>query len=301
MSTHLRAERSEESQQVAPFTGEGAYHGSSKARARPAAPRPPDVPEMTPSTLARYAKAAAGERVAFARFRARFPDLYEVKRTLPVPAQEEVRADAVTFVWCPFEEARGLAGPLTRTVLDAMEPFLERRKRFVYVDSKLQFFRQGDLPVDSQLWHVDGTIAVRDQRSLDLGYPLLHDMRARMLGPAAPPTYLVYQSSHHCATQFVTEPVELELPDFLTSFDLLDRLVRELDPARTAQPAGSIVRFDGLSLHRAVPAEADGWRLWLRVVETDREARVDPSVISCYGTVFRGGRDRGGPPRPSAP
>lgn len=287
MSTHLRVDRTQDSQPTAAFTGEGAYHGASKSRGAPVAPPPPDVPEMTATTLARYAPAAPGQQVAFERFQARFGNLYDVKRILPVPTQEEVRADEVTFVWCPFEEARKLAGPLSRAVLDAMEPFLERTKRFVYIDSKIQFFRKGDLPVDSRLWHVDGTIAVRDHRSQALGYQLLHDMRARMLGSAAPPTYLVYQSSYHCATQFVTEPVTFELPDFLTSFDLLDQLVRERDPAHTAQPAGSIVRFDGLSLHRAVPATEDGWRLWLRLVETDREARVDPSVINCYGTVFR--------------
>ena len=52
-------------------------------------------------------------------------------------------------------------------------------------------------------------------------------------------------------------------------------------------PAAAIVRFDGLSLHRATEASEPGWRLWIRCVETDREVRLDRAIIECYGTVFR--------------
>ncbi len=53
--THLRAEHTRETQKVAPFTGEGAYHGSTRRRA-PAKPRAPQpiVDEMAPTTLATY-------------------------------------------------------------------------------------------------------------------------------------------------------------------------------------------------------------------------------------------------------
>ena len=58
-------------------------------------------------------------------------------------------------------------------------------------------------------------------------------------------------------------------------------------PACAPQPAGAIVRFDGLSLHRAVAASEAGWRLWIRCVETDRQVQLDADIIECYGTVFR--------------
>ena len=115
----------------------------------------------------------------------------------------------------------------------------------------------------------------------------MHDMMARMRGPASPPTYLTYQSSNHCATLFVTEPVTLRLPALIGNFDELDRMVRALDPACAPQPAAAIVRFDGLSLHRAVAASEAGWRLWIRCVETDRQVQLDADIIECYGTVFR--------------
>ena len=291
MNTYLKVERTEEAQKVAAFTGEGAYHGSTKTR--DILPREqiyiPEVAEMFPSTLANYSQVSdsTSEKAAFANFLARFPNLYEVKKVLPIPTQEEIRNDTVTFCWCPLEQAIQEAGPLTKSVLQEMERHLERKKKFVYIDSKIQYFQPNDLPVDSKLWHVDGTIAVRDQRATDLGYTLLHDMRARMRGSAAPPTYLAYQSSHHCATQFAMEPVSVTLPDFIPSFDGLGLLVREINPTVQAQPAGSIVRFDGFSLHRAVPAQAAGWRLWIRCIETDREVHLNSSIIHCYGTVFR--------------
>ncbi|HVH97435.1 MAG TPA: hypothetical protein VM869_01950, partial [Enhygromyxa sp.] len=155
------------------------------------------------------------------------------------------------------------------------------------IDSKIQYFERGDVPVDSQHWHVDGSITVRGPEVERLGHGVLHDMKARLLNPAISPKYLSYQSSQHCATMFVTEPVTLRLPALIPNFDQLDRMVRARNPACAPQPAGAIVRFDGLSLHRAVTASESGWRLWIRCVETDREVQLDADIIECYGTVFR--------------
>lgn len=280
MTTSLKMDHSTLTQKVEAFTGEGAYHGST----RNSSVRPPryEVLEMRPTTLSKYANGGP-----FEEFTARFPNLYEVKAQLPVPTQEQMRNDGVTFCWCPLEEAIQQAGPLTKSVLMEMSKHVEGKKKYVYVDSKIQYFQKGDLPVDSKLWHVDGTIAVRDQRVKELGYEMLHDMRARMVGDVEPPKYLAYQSSTHCATEFAVEPVTVQLPDFITSFDGLDRLVQEYQPLAVAQPAASIVSFDGYSLHRAVPAKADGWRLWVRLIETDREVKLNTDIITCYGTVFR--------------
>lgn len=277
--------RSIPDQKVAAFTGEGAYHGSTKPRPQQIQPaRPALVEEMRPTTLEAYAARGTSQ---IADFEATFPDRYEVKATLPVPTQDEIANDGVTFCWCLIDEAIEEAGPLTRRVLEEMNRHLRRAKRFVYIDSKIQWFETGDVPVDSQHWHVDGSIAVRDDRVQALGHRLLHDMRARLEGEAAPPTYLAYQSSTHCATQFATAPVSLRMPELIPNFDELDARVRALDPACEAQPPSSIVAFDGLSLHRAVAATSAGWRLWIRCSETDHEIRLNPSIVECYGTVFR--------------
>ena len=283
MNTSLKLTKSEETQKIAAFTGEGAYHGSTKGNDS-VPPIVDTVAEATPYTLQRYADKKIKE---FGLFKAKFPNRYEVKSILPAPTQEEVKNDDVTFVWSPIEEAIREAGPLTKSVLLEMEKHLERKKKFVYIDSKIQYFEAGDLAVDSKLWHVDGTIAIRDQRARDLGYNILHDMKARMTGFADPPTYMAYQSSLHCATEFVVEPMEIYLPDCIPNFDLLDKTVTEAGPVVESQPQGSIVRFDGLSLHRAIPAIGNGWRLWVRCVETDREIKLNSSIINCYGTVFR--------------
>ncbi|MFT3698723.1 MAG: hypothetical protein QM831_36590 [Kofleriaceae bacterium] len=267
-------------QKVAPFTGEGAYHGSTKPRGPSAIPATPPVDEMRPTTLERGI-------TQIADFTATFPNHYAVATTLPVPSQAEIEADGITFCWSLIDDAIAAAGPLTRRVLEAMTAHLRRTKRFIYIDSKIQWFEAGDTPVDSQHWHVDGSIASRDHRVHALGYELLHDMRARFAHPS-PPVYLAYQSSTHCATQFATAPVTLALPELIPSFDLLDERVRAIDPPCVSQPPSSIVAFDGLSLHRAVPATSAGWRLWIRCTETDHEIRVNPSIIDCYGTVFRG-------------
>jgi hypothetical protein len=279
----VKRTRSIANQKIAAFTGEGAYHGSTKPRpATPFVP-PPLVEEMRPTTL--EAHAARGQ-TAIGDFDATFPNHYAVAAQLAVPSQDAIANDGVTFCWAPIEQAIAEAGPLTRSVLLEMQPHLRRDKRFVYIDSKIQWFEAGDIPVDSRHWHVDGSIAVRDERVLALGHRLLHDMRARLERPA-PPTYLAYQSSSHCATQFATQPVTVRLPDLIPTFDELDVRVRALEPACEPQPAGSIVAFDGKSLHRAVAATSTGWRLWIRCSESDHEVRLNPALVDCYGTVFR--------------
>ena len=281
MKTFLRQDRSQATQVVVPFTGEGAYHGSTKPRPQPkrAAPPPgPIVDEMRPTSL---------ESGSFEDFDALFPNRCETLVELPVPSQAEIRDDGVTFCWCPIDEAIREAGPLTKRVLSEMQARLGGGKQYVYIDSKIQYFEPGDVPVDSRHWHLDGTITARGPEVERMGHGVVHDMKARLCGSAVPPQYLSYQSSEHCATRFVTEPVTLRMPALIPNFDQLDRDVRALAPADAAQPAGAIVRFDGLSLHRAVAANAAGWRLWVRCVETDREVRLSRSIIECYGTVFR--------------
>lgn len=284
--TSLRKQHSIETQEVMPFTGEGAYHGSTSKRTSAAAPRAPQpvVEEMRPSTLDRFRLDAPGP---IADFEATFPNVYAVERVLPVPTQDEVRDDGVTFCWCPLAEALPLAGPLTRRVLEAMQGLLVGDKRYVYVDSKIQYFEPGDVPVDSQHWHIDGSIVARGPLVEALGHNLLHDMRARLASSAPSPRYLAYQSSDHCATVFATTPLTLTMPELVPSFDGLDAAIRALDPPFALQPASSIVRTDGLSLHRAQAATGAGWRLWVRAVETDREVQLSSSIIDCYGTVFR--------------
>lgn len=284
MTTHLRQARTTATQQVARFTGEGAYHGSTRPRAQPAPAPAHIVDEMRPRTVERY---ATEDRREIAEFAAEFPDLCAVVATLPQPTQQEIEADGVTFCWCPLDDALREAGPLTRSVLEAMRSHLTGGKRHVYIDSKIQHFETGDVPVDSRHWHVDGTIVVRDERARRLGHSLVHDMRARLDGCVSPPTYLSYQSSTHCATQFAAAPVTIPLPELIADFDELDRRVRALDPPTLSQPPGSLVRFDGLSLHRAVAATSPGWRLWIRCVETDRVVIPDASIIECYGKVYR--------------
>jgi hypothetical protein len=287
--TYLERAHTRETQRVAPFTGEGAYHGSTKPRAQasgapPSAPRhePQVVEEMRATTLDGLAPDDP-----IPEFDARFANRCELVEQLEVPSQAALAAERTTFCWCPLADALALAGPLTHAVLAAMQRHLVGHKRFVYIDSKLQYFERGDVPVDSQHWHVDGSISVRGPRVEARGHGVMHDMLARHRAPAIGPTYLSYQSSTHCATRFVSEPITLRMPALIPDFDGLDRAVRTLDPACLAQPAAAIVRFDGLSLHRACAADDAGWRLWIRLVETDREVVLDRDIIACYGTVFR--------------
>ncbi len=284
MTTWSRKPHSIGTQKVEEFTGEGAYHGSTKQKPVTAPlPRVETVAESRPTTLELRVRQESSEIQTFDAY---FPNAFRVIEQHPVPTQEQVRDDGVTFCWCPFEKALTLAGPLTRSVLNGMRPGLSGRKRHVYIDSKIQHFEPGDLPVDSCLRHVDGTIAVRDERVRPFGASVLHDMRARLEGHD-PPTYMAYQSSDHCATGFLAEPLRLRMPELIPNFEDFDGMVRKGEVREIAHPAGAIVAYDGLTVHWATPATSSGWRLWIRCTETDVEIVPSASVIDCYGTVFR--------------
>src|SRR5262249_18507436 len=123
-------------QKVVPFTGEGAYHGSTKPRASAPAPHPlPVVEEMRATTVERY---AGNQRRSISTFDATFPSLYEHVGQLPVPMQDEIQNDGITFVWTPLGQALAEAGPLTRRVLQEMQKHLRGTKRNIYIDSKIQ-------------------------------------------------------------------------------------------------------------------------------------------------------------------
>lgn len=284
MKTWQRREHTVATQKVAGFTGEGAYHGSTKSKS-PTAPRPvvEVVSEARPTTLERLLERGS---TTIEMFEARFPNRLQVIEQLDVPSQKQVRNDGVTFCWCPFDEALREAGPVTRSVLRAMSRGLSGKKRFVYIDSKIQYFEFGDFPVDSCLWHVDGSIAVRDARAQKFGVSVLHDMRAR-LENGDPPTYMAYQSSNHCATRFIVGHRQVRMPELIQNFNEFDTLVGAQGVSVIAHPAGAVVSYDGLTLHRAASSHSSGWRLWVRCTETDVEIHPNEAVIDCYNTVFR--------------
>jgi hypothetical protein len=222
----------------------------------------------------------------FEPFRAEFTNEFRVERQMRVPTEDEVRADLVTFAWALFDDALKEAGPLTKSVLLEIQPMLRRRKKHVFVDSKIQYFDHLDSPVDSLHWHVDGTPSVENEMSKALGHVLLHDMYARMKHKE-PPTYFAYQSWDGCATEFLTGQIDMEIPKCIPSFAVLDEKLAGRDLNIAKHPPGAIVSFDGLSLHRAVRATKSGWRLWIRVKETDHFNSQSKQVPHFFGTTFR--------------
>lgn len=68
---------------------------------------------------------------------------------------------------------------------------------------------------------------------------------------------------------------------------MLDDRLSKLDLKPVQHPPGAIVSFDGWSLHRAVRACKTGWRLWIRVKETDHFNSQSKQVPHFFGTTFR--------------
>ncbi|MFT4979389.1 MAG: hypothetical protein ACI8S6_005299, partial [Myxococcota bacterium] len=88
MQTFLHRVRTIGAQKVAPFTGEGAYHGSTKSRPQPPPPPTPPVlvEEVRPRTIEDHAR--TGE-TRISTFEATFPGRCEIVESLSVPSQAE--------------------------------------------------------------------------------------------------------------------------------------------------------------------------------------------------------------------
>ncbi len=267
---------------VSNYTGEGAYHGSTNSKPQIDL-NPWGVSETEPSTVRR----CISKRSQPESFSGLFSRKYEEVSQLQIPSQSDLSVENTNFAWKAFSQAQLESGPITQEVLSAIKPYLQQKKLYCYVDVKTQYFEKGDLAVDSNHFHIDGTVVVRGSYAERLGYPIVHDMRARFNRESIPPQYFAYQSSDHCPTCFVSKPIQLIVPELIPNFNEFDNIVRRNKPHLKNHPAGSIIHYDGQTIHAATPATKDGWRLWIRVIETDKKISASSEISQCYKSVYR--------------
>lgn len=199
------------------------------------------------------------------------------------PPTEAALMSEPTYRAVEFNDVLRSCGDYTRYVLGRMEAHLKGNRRFTYVDSKIQYLRIGDAPVDSLYWHIDGCVYVPEKIVRRFGYVQLFDLYARSIS-SSNPTFLSFLTSADCATEYVRDPMRIEVPKCFEWYDVLDALVKAREPRTVSQTPCQVVSFGSKSLHRAVPAKKEGWRLWIRITETDCRQRTHEGVDN--NTVF---------------
>ena len=154
-------------------------------------------------------------------------------------------------------------GPIAKSLLQSVpESYLnEARSRGLYpnIDVRVHRLYEGNYPAYPG-WHCDA-----QHRETYFGQPKPDQTKLS--------NHLIATVSSHTdgisLTQFIDEPVEINLPESDPNEKLwkkVDAEMRKIGDWKTwTMPDGKLTQFDCWTLHRCVPASKRGWRLFFRV------------------------------------
>lgn len=152
-----------------------------------------------------------------------------------------------------------LGGPLYRRILDAAP--LVRHRRFTSIDSRIHMLMPGFWPCIPG-WHCD------DFHRPDGNQP---DLRALEAQP-------IFNALHHAIvlgdtapTEFAVEPFEIDDSLLRSSrvYHACNELLERKPPASRRIVPGEFASFDSLVWHRGTRAEKQGWRLFVRISQSE--------------------------------
>lgn len=142
--------------------------------------------------------------------------------------------------------------------------------KYLVVDSKVQFFKKGHIPIDHDCWHLDGTIQINRKLS-NLTFETA-DIGSRDILEKFP-RFHSWISSNISSTEYMTKEFTVPVPRLLKNWRVFAEMLKSEHDISTdmyhKHSQGEIVSYDAFTLHRAVPAVEDGYRLWVRVAETN--------------------------------
>lgn len=166
-----------------------------------------------------------------------------------------------------LQTAAAFNAPLVKEAL-SLCPLTHSRKHTL-VDIKVHMLKAGFCPAIPG-WHTDGIPRQEDGSARG---PLEPDYARQGSPLRQTPIYHLFVTGFNCLTEFIDEPLCLDLPP---GRDLYARMTKQVDlrvasgelkPKKVESCAWTT--FDWWDIHRGVPATGDEWRLLIRVTETD--------------------------------
>lgn len=203
---------------------------------------------------------------------------FRVCSSIEQPSQDIVKA--TPSLWqADLDTAALFGGELTRHALGAMN--IRGDKKYVVVDTKVHMLMPGQCPAIPG-WHTDGA-----PRSI--GDPPARTFGEVVYSPlgSGPPSLAVQEewdaagdvplfhllvTGEGCLTEFLTEPVELSIPENSRLYADVSRQVEAGDFARAFAPSCAVVEWDWWNLHQGVYATKREFRFLIRVTESDYHA-----------------------------
>ena len=189
------------------------------------------------------------------------PNLEMVDKVEPVRTAREIADETMLFSASPrFAAAEG--GPITQEILAAIDRRIacapvDPAYPHVVIDTRVHMLMPGMWPAIPG-WHCDNT-----PRGSYAGQPDPRKASHQQINY----TVLVATERGLSRTEFVADPLS-DLPyDPARVWGSINAAVENLQwkPHVIAAREGHILRFSGITLHRATPATARGWRYFFRL------------------------------------
>jgi hypothetical protein len=164
-----------------------------------------------------------------------------------------------------LEDALKYGGELTKAAIGAMD--LKFDRKYIIVDTKIHMLMPGFYPAIPS-WHTDGVPRGEELRPDVKGAPDIHAQEWM-----TPSRFHLLVTGEGCLTDFVTTPIELNVPDepntelYKMIHDQIEE--RKNDLEITTIPTCTVVEWDWWNIHRGVKAQKHEWRYLIRVTETD--------------------------------
>ncbi|MCG7607157.1 hypothetical protein [Mycobacterium sp. CnD-18-1] len=170
-----------------------------------------------------------------------------------------------------LQNALLFGGPLVRQCL-AIAPIVGDH-RHVFVDTKVSMLMPGWWPAIPG-WHTDGVprIDADGINPLGIGRPSLPEQLDQHEDGYAP-RYHTIHVGNDCPTEFIDESVQLFMEhdrDEQMYAEMTRKIDSLVDLRKLKAPEGRWVSWDWWNIHRATQATERGWRLLIRITESDQ-------------------------------
>ncbi len=195
----------------------------------------------------------------------RYLDFGQVIPAEALPDQSEIR-HIPQFFRASAEYAYRLGGPAIRKIIDSV-PFTAGYKH-ISVDVRVHMLMPGWMPCIGG-WHCDDFYRPTNGQPDMVGLLAQRDKQSRhttiCVGPVA-------------MTEFITTPFEMDVPteEELAGENLYGRFTREINQRIAAGElrtdrcvSGQLTHFDCFDFHRGMVSEGSGWRMFMRVTESN--------------------------------
>lgn len=154
-------------------------------------------------------------------------------------------------------------GPLVSRLLETAP--LAGDREHVIVDTKVSYLMPGWYPAIPG-WHTDGVPRAKDGK----GAPSIAEQMRLDTDDYRPRYHTIHVGSAKCPTEFVAESFAADVPDNDRAlYKVLSDHVNSIRPETFVADPGVWDSWSWDSVHRARASESTGWRLLIRVSETD--------------------------------